>query len=120
MFLESAVVVILSIILWYLFIRSGKRATAMSVLPLVVLPLFNIAGQMFSVQLARLGLLGSLEWQVLFVFLGLLAGGALFGGISRNIKRPTARRGYLILCGGFTVLFAFTIIVNLLPNLNFG
>ncbi len=120
MFLESGVVVILCFILWYLFVRAGRKATAMAILPLVVLPLFNIMGQILSPHLARLGLLGILEWQVLFVFLGLLAGGALFGGISRNIVRATARRGYLILCGGFTVLFAFTIIISLLPNLNFG
>ena len=120
MFLESGVVVILSIMLWYLFIRAGKRATAVSLLPLVVLPLFNILGQILAPRLTLLGFLGVLEWQVLFVILGLLAGSLLFGSISRNIRRPAARNGYLILCGGFTLLFAFTIIVHLLPNLNFG
>lgn len=120
MFLESFVVIILSGILWYLFIRAGKRATALAVAPLVVLPFFNLTGIILAPRLAWLGFLGELEWQVLFVFVGLLAGSVLFGGISRNIRRPSTRRGYLVLCGGFTLIFAFTIIVSLLPNLNFG
>ncbi|MEA5010714.1 MAG: hypothetical protein VB100_03215 [Angelakisella sp.] len=120
MFLECGVVLLLSLILSYLFIRSGKRATGVAVLPLVVLPVFNMFGQAFSYQLAKLGFLGALEWQVLFVFIGLLLGGTLLGLISLNIKRSKARQVYLVLCGGFTVLFAFTIIVNILPNLNFG
>ena len=120
MFLECGVVVLLSLILSYLFVRSGKRATGIAVLPLIVLPLFNMAGQAFSSQLAKLGILGVLEWQVLFVFLGLLIGGTLLGLISLNLKRTKTRQVYLILCGGFTVLFAFTIIINIIPELHFG
>lgn len=110
---ESIVVIVLTLILSYLYVRRGKRAIAVSILPLAVLPIFCILGYLLRSRLP-MSLLPPAQWGILFVMVGLLAGASLFGGISRNIKKASVRRGYLLLCGGFTLLFAFAEIIALL------
>lgn len=110
---ESIVVIVLTLVLSYLYVRRGKRAIAISILPLAVLPLFCIAGYLLRNRLP-MSLLPAGQWGILFVMVGLLAGGSLFGSISRNIQKTSVRRMYLLLCGGFTILFAFAEILAVL------
>ncbi|MEG0853765.1 MAG: hypothetical protein RSF82_07825 [Angelakisella sp.] len=114
MLTESVVVILLTLIISYLYMRRGKRGMSMSVLPLAVLPIMNIIGYFIGTGLPTTALLSPKQWQVLFLMIGLIAGGSLFGIISSNIKKRSARRAYLVLCGGFTVLFAFAGIMEYL------
>lgn len=115
MFTESFVVVILTLVIAYLYLRSGKRGLALAVLPVGVLPLVYLAGSGLCRKLGPVTPLSDLQWQVLFLFLGLAAGAICQGVVSYNIKRPSARRGYIILCGSFTALFAFAILHSIIP-----
>ena len=52
-----------------------------------------------------------------FVLGALVVTMALVGAISRNIRRKGPRRAYLFVCGGFSLLFSFLILVDVLPSL---
>lgn len=111
---ESVVVILLTMVISYLYMRRQKRGIAVAVLPLAVLPFFNLLGNFISVQLGSTALLSPRQWRVMFLMIGLIVGGSLFGIISSNIKKGAGRRVYLLLCGGFTVLFAFVGLVEYL------
>ena len=115
MLTESVVVVILTPVIAYLYLRRGQRGYALAVLPVGVLPLVYLMGCVLCGHLGPLTPLTDLQWQVLFLFLGLAAGAICEGVVSYNIKRASARRGYIILCGGFTALFAFAILHAIIP-----
>ncbi|MEG1942932.1 MAG: hypothetical protein RR049_03875 [Angelakisella sp.] len=110
---ESVVVILLTLIISYMYMRRGKRGIAMAVLPLAVMPFANLIGHFISTSFGD-ALLSAKQWQVMFLMIGLIAGGSLFGIISSNIKKRSSRRMYLFVCGGFTVLFAFAGMVEYL------
>ena len=85
MALESLVIIVLTLLLCYSCIRRGRRAAALGVMPLAIVPLFNLAAIGLCGQLSRLWATPEL-WRVGFVLLGLLLSGAIFGGISRSIR----------------------------------
>lgn len=110
---ESLAVLVLTLVISYFSLRAGRRGTALSVLPLVLLPSLNLVGGWASPQLARLG--GTpIQWRILFVVVGLAAQVAVLGGISRAITKKGIRRTYLGMCGGFSVVFALLILFRLL------
>ncbi len=112
--LESLVVLVLILLISYFSLRGGRRGAALAALPLVILPIFNLMGGWVAPQLARMG--GTpVHWRVLFVVAGMLVQGALLGAISRAMGRKSTRRTYLGMCGGFSVVFAFLIIFEILP-----
>lgn len=113
MITECAVLVLLTLVIAYLFMRQEKRGTAASILPLAVLPSVCLLGYALRTRLPP-SLLSPQHWYILFVMAGLAGGITLFGIIAKNIKRTSARRMYLLLCGGFTMLFAFAEILNIL------
>lgn len=115
MLTESIVVVILTLMIAYLYGRQGSHGTAVSILPITVLPICCIAG--YALQYSLPGILPGSQWRILFVLAGLLAGGSLFGIISRRMKNAGSRRVYLIICGGFTILFAFAEVVTILNSI---
>lgn len=111
---ESVVVILLTIIISYLYMRRQRRGIAVAILPLAVLPIMNLVGYFVSTKVTGMTLLSPQQWRVMFLMLGLIVGGSLFGIISHNIKRGAGRRVYLFMCGGFTVIFAFVGIVEYL------
>lgn len=113
---ESIVVVVLTLLIAYLYMRRGKQGLAASILPLAVLPMVCLVGY-FLRQRLPIAILPPAQWGILIVMVGLLAGGSIFGIISRNIRRKSARNMYLLVCGGFTVLFAFAEILSILQVL---
>lgn len=117
MALESLVIIVLTLLLCYICIRRGRRAAALGVMPLAIVPLFNLAAIGLCGQLSRLWATPEL-WRVGFVLLGLLLSGAIFGGISRSIRSTSTRCSYLVICCGFTVLFSLFILFRILPQLS--
>ena len=118
MLTESFVLVALVLVMSYLTLRSGRRGTALVLLPLVIVPGVNLLAYGLAPQLDKLSeAMGPNHWRVLLVMLGLAVTMGLVGAISRNIKRKGPRRAYMLLCGGFTLIFSFMILVAALPNL---
>ena len=118
MFTESLILSVLVLTMCYFTLRSGGRGTVVAVLPLLIVPGTNILAYGLAPQLDKLSeALSANHWRVLFVLGALVVTMGLVGGNSRNIKRKGARRGYLLVCGGFSFLFSFLILVSALPQL---
>lgn len=118
MLTESIILTVLVVVMCYLTFRSGRGGTALVLLPLLIVPGANLLGYGLAPQLDKLSTaMGANHWRLLFVLGGLAVTMCLVGGISRNIKRKGFRRGYLFLCGGFSLVFSFLILVAELPNL---
>jgi hypothetical protein len=118
MLTESFVLVVLVVLMSYLTLRSGKRGVALILLPLVVVPLTNLLASGLAPQLDKLSeAMSANHWRVLLVMAALAVTMGLVGGISRNIKKKGPRRTYMLLCGGFSLIFSFMIIRAVLPNL---
>lgn len=118
MLTESVILAALVLVMYYLTLRSGRRGIALVLLPLLIVPGMNLLGYGLAPQLDKVtSALGPDHWRILFVLGGLAATMCLVGGISRNIRRKGFRRGYLFLCGGFSMIFSFLILVNELVNL---
>lgn len=117
MLTESIILSVLVLMMSYLTFRSGRGGTAVVLLPLLIVPGANLLGYGLAPQLDKLSTaLGPAHWRILFVLGGLAATMCLVGAISRNIRRKGFRRGYLFLCGGFSMIFSFLILVAELPN----
>ena len=108
---ESAVVLILILLISFIYLRRGKRGMAVGVLPLAVLPLFMLAGALLCNTMPAW--VPPQHWRLFFVMAGLVGGGTLFGVFGAHIRKKSAQQGYLLLCGGFTLLFAFAEILKL-------
>ena len=118
MLTESFILLILVVVFCYFTLRSGRQGMVLLMLPLLVVPGANVMGFALAPQLDKLSpLLGPEHWRLLFVLGAVAVTMGLVGGISRNIKRVTARRAYLFVCGGFSFLFSFLILVSALPVL---
>ncbi|MEG1688115.1 MAG: hypothetical protein RR276_09570, partial [Angelakisella sp.] len=74
-------------------------------------------GALIQAQLPVDFLLSPVHWRLLFIMVGMIAGSALLGIISTNLKKTKTRRLYLILCCGFTVGFAFAEVLSILQIL---
>ena len=118
MMTESIILMILVVTMSYLTLRSGRRGTALVLLPLLIVPGANVLGYGLAPYLDMLTTaLGPEHWRLLFVLAALAVTMCVVGAISRNIKRKGFRRGYLVLCGGFSLVFSFLILVAEFPNL---
>ena len=118
MLTESVILALMVVVMWYFTLRSGRRGIAFALLPLLVVPCANVIAAALAPRLDLLSdALGARHWQVLFVLGALVVTMALVGAISRNIRRKGPRRAYLFVCGGFSLLFSFLILVAEFPNL---
>ena len=118
MMTESIILMILVVTMSYLTLRSGRRGTALVLLPLLIVPGANVLGYGLAPYLDMLTtVLGPEHWRLLFVLAALAVTMCVVGAISRNIKRKGFRRGSLFLCGGFSLVFSFLILVAEFPNL---
>ena len=115
MLTESVILALMVVVMWYFTLRSGRRGIAFALLPLLVVPCANVIAAALAPRLDLLSdALGARHWQVLFVLVVTMA---WVGAISRNIRRKGPRRAYLFVCGGFSLLFSFLILVDVLPSL---
>lgn len=117
MLTESIILSALVVMMCYFTLRRGGRGTVLALLPLLIVPGANILAYGLAPQLDKFSFLSVIRWRVLFVLGALVVTMGLVGGISRTIKRKGPRRAYLFVCGGFSFLFSFLILVSALPNL---
>lgn len=106
MITESVALLILVLILSYFTMRTGRKASALAILPLGVMPAVQVLGYIVVNQFGIQTALSGQMWYLLFLFIGLLCAGALLSYISSNIRSKKARRGYFLILGGFILTFA--------------
>lgn len=111
MILESTILLVLINIIFFIYLRFGKPAMAVSVLFLSLLPLLNLIGAGVSPMLPNA--MTQNEWQMLFVVVGMTVSSVFYGIVSQKIEKVSYRRMYLFLCCGFTLAFGFLILLKL-------
>lgn len=114
MVLESAVAIMLTFLVAYLYLRSGKRAMFIAILPLTIVPAANILGFLLSKSISSLLHFGETNWRLIFIALGLAVSVAIVGSISTKLKRRASRRWYLLVCVGYCLIFSCIIMVKVI------
>lgn len=111
MTVESAAIVVILLIMAYMFVRSGRPAAAVVVLPLTVLPIFNLAAGPVARWLAPyIASMDVFDVRLIALILGLCLTCILLGFLGAKIHAKVARRAYLLLCGGYSLILACTMI----------
>ena len=118
MITESMVMVAIIVIFCFFSLRTGRRGIAVAVLPVAVLPLFYVMGSASAVQFSScLPFCTPIQWQVVCVIAGLVISALLLGFFTGVLRSKRAKLFYLVLCGGSTAVFAFTILHTLIPEI---
>lgn len=107
---------ILAVIGCFIFItaRSGRREAALAFLPLLLVPALYLCSAPLSSVLKALLPIERIPLAIGVTVLGLVAACVLFGMLCGNFQTRRARRGYLIMCGGFSAILAVILILNLM------
>ncbi len=116
MFTASLATVIIVIAMACIFLRYGRRNFALSILPLTVTPVFYaiadiLAGYFFKSEI--------LKTQVVCCVLlaSVVVAGIFFGICTLMFKNKKTKSSYLVLCGGFTLVFALVLLINTMPKI---
>lgn len=106
MLMESIVAILLTLIVSYIYLRAGKRAMSIAVLPLILVPFSNLLAYLLRGSLGQLFSLGPTVWRLIFILAGLAVSVALVGSISTKLRKGSSRRFYLVICVGYCLIFA--------------
>ncbi len=114
MLAECWAIVLIVLIMSYVFLRMGKQAIALSVLPLVILPLGHIIARRAGILLSQLLPIAAQEGRIFVDVVALVLGVSIIGAIAHKIKDVLFRRMYVFLCGGFSIILACIMISRIL------
>ena len=118
MTIESCAIVVILLVMAWIFAHTGHAAIAVGVLPLVVLPIFNLVAIPVSSLLApTIPTMGVPEVRLIAEVLGLAVTCILLGLIATHIKGKKYRQAYLWVCGGYSLLLCCAMIFTQLPQL---
>ncbi len=98
--------------------RSGRRTTALALLPLLLVPLAFLAGMPLAATLASVTDIPRGTVRACVTLAGLVAACVLFGMLCGNFRSSRTRRLYLIMCGGFSAILTVILLFNLMTPLN--
>lgn len=109
MLVESICIVLIIGFICFAFLRSGRNEYALAAAPLVILPLCHalvfVVRDIFNIVIGP-NLRAGID-----VF-GLAVAISLFGLMSAKLKTRKSKAGYLLVCGGFTVVLALIFIFD--------
>ncbi|MEG2174968.1 MAG: hypothetical protein RR135_05745 [Oscillospiraceae bacterium] len=113
MIFECSAIIVVILLFSFTVMRSGKGwGYSFAVLPLIIIPAMHMVGARLSGPLARLCGIAPIVAYVFLDVLSLAATGLLLGIISMRIKKPRARVGFLVACGGFSALLTCVLLVR--------
>ena len=113
MLIESCAIIVILLVMAWMFAHTGHAALAVAVLPLVVLPVFNLAAVPVSAVLApTIPTMGVPEVSLITDLLGLAVTCVLLGLIATRIRSAKYRRAYLVVCCGYSLLLGCAMIFN--------
>lgn len=118
MFTECMTIAVLLGILIFMTARTGRRAAAVSLFPLLIVPGFYLMSAPVSKLLD--GLLPGVSRMSIAIAItvaGLVIACVLLGMLCGNYRTTRARRGYLIMCGGFSAALAVVLIYDVVAVL---
>ena len=112
MLIECIAIIALILALFFIYLRMGKKEIALTILPLVTVPLLHVLAQIVSAQIAQI--FSTEAGIVIFVFdIIALALSMLLSGCFSVLYKIRYRLVYLIIAGIFDVILTCILIVNL-------
>lgn len=116
MFTASIATVIIVLVMAFIFLRYYRRAFALAILPLLTVPALYVistfvAGYFFKDALLIAQIISCT------LLLAVVVAGILFGLCTLMFTSKKAKTSYLILCGGFTLVFALVLLLNTIPKI---
>ncbi len=116
MVVECWVIIILICAMAVIIIRRGTLAQGISILPLALVPFGYILAGPLSRWLDRFfPSISFSQFRVSFTLIGLVTACVLFGMLSGNMGGKAARRAYMLLCAGFSVVLSIVLIHAISP-----
>lgn len=120
MYIECLSIIVLIGIFIVTTARTGRHTAALSLLPLLSVPLFYLLSAPLSgLLISILPATNRLAVMVAATVLGLVIACVLFGMLCGNYGTRRTRRGYLVMCGGFSLILAVVLLYNLIAVLAF-
>ncbi len=111
---ECWAIIIVIFCISFIFLRSGRGAYALSVLPLAIFPAFHLMGRVVSRTIAAHSSLSQSLLQVGIDVSGLAIACILMGFASQKIKNRRQRLALLIISAGFTLILAWILLFEVL------
>lgn len=100
----------------FVFLRFGKKEYSLAILPLLITPLANIAGGLFSRFLSGFIKLPISELRVMIVLTAGLFSCLSLGLCSRGISGPRTRRIFFWFCAAFIIILTLILVYNSLAS----
>ena len=114
LFMECGATIVLVLAFSFICLRSRRKDFAIAIIPLIILPAIHIGGIYLSRLLSSFLPFSSFEVHIFMDIMALLVACILFGLNSGRFTQTPVRRGYLWICGGFTLLFAWILVSRIL------
>ena len=115
--MECGAVLVLVLAMSLICLRRHRKDYFFAITPIMIVPAAHIAGYYLSRKLA--GVI-PFEWWELYVFIdimALLVACISFGFNSQRFDAVRIRRGYLVICGAFTLVFTWILVARILRNI---
>ena len=112
---ECTAIIVIILLIAGIVVRKGKSGTALAILPLAIVPFaYIISG--YVAQFINIWQAPDIyiHMSIGVVMIGALIAGILLGMIAGHITDKANRRGYLLLCGGFTIALTIIMILRII------
>ena len=112
MLIECFAIVLLIFAIFILYLRTGKKKTGISILPLVTVPVAHIISFVVSHKIAYLFNIDDLTVGIIIHIAALVISAILIGLFADNYYKKY-RKLYLVISGAFCFILSCILIVNL-------
>ena len=114
MLVECVAVIIIIALTGYSYLRAKKPNIAMSIFPLAFVPILYLVGIPLSKLLYKLWNISAVATTSFCVLLGAVSACCIFGYFSTKLYKKSSKMFYNVCCSGFTVIFAWLIIMKII------
>ena len=112
--LECGVIVVLILALCLVCRQRGRKNYAIAFLPLTAVPATYLVGGSLAGVFAQIMPLESYFTHIFFVLAGFLFGCMAYGIMGSMFFSGKSRKGYLCICGGFTLILTCILVADIL------
>lgn len=114
MIVECITITALIAVMIVVFMRSGRPKTALSVMPLLIVPVMHILGVPLSKLLPTFTALSELKAYFLIDILAIIVTCIFIGAFAKYFSTKKTKATYIICCGSYALILPIIFIYNLL------
>ncbi len=119
MFVECWAVVVLILIMSFSYLRNGKQSFSIAIIPLIFVPFTHIVAAPLSRTIEQNFEISAVLTHVFLDILAMILACVLFALTALKIKNSSYRVAFLVMCMGFTIIFSWMLILNIVtPHLS--